>query len=174
VLRAADAEDWRFLPCTDDPSYHPGRCAAISCGGQIIGRCGQIHPQVLENYGIGVPVYAAELDMSALYALSRSEKIYRAVPKYPAVTRDLAVICDERIYALQLEDVIRAAAGSALEKLELFDVYRGAQIGADKKSIAFSLTLRSPDHTMTDAESDAIMENILKRLGDECGAVLRA
>ncbi|MBQ9535698.1 MAG: phenylalanine--tRNA ligase subunit beta [Clostridia bacterium] len=174
VLRAADAEDWRFLPCTDDPSYHPGRCAAISCGGQIIGRCGQIHPQVLENYGIGVPVYAAEMDMSALYALSRSEKIYRAVPKYPAVTRDLAVICDERIYALQLEDVIRAAAGSALEKLELFDVYRGAQIGADKKSIAFSLTLRSPDHTMTDAESDAIMANILKRLGDECGAVLRA
>ena len=163
-----------FTPCADNTSYHPGRCAAIMNGDKLVGYAGQAHPAVLKNYGIGVELYVAELDLEVLFDLVDKERYYQPIPKYPASTRDLAVLCDEDIYVLQLETCIKKAAKKQLEKLELFDVYRGAQVAQGKKSVAFSLTLRNPDHTLTDKEADEIIQNVLKALETELGATLRA
>ena len=163
-----------FTPCNDNSCYHPGRCAAVMCEDKLVGYVGQTHPAVLKNYGIGAELYMAELDMDLLFELVDQERYYQPIPKYPASTRDLAVLCDENIYVLQLETCIKKAAKKALEKLELFDVYRGAQVAAGKKSVAFSLSLRAADHTLTDKEADEIIQNILKALEAEYGATLRA
>jgi len=163
-----------FTPCKDNPSYHPGRCAAIMNGDQLVGYAGQAHPAVLKNYGIGTELYMAELDLEVLFELVNKDRFYQPIPKYPASTRDLAVLCDEEIYVLQLETCIKKAAKKQLEKLELFDVYRGAQVAEGKKSVAFSLTLRNPDHTLTDKEADEIIQNVLSALEAEYGATLRA
>ena len=162
-----------FLPCSDDPSYHPGRCAEIRCGERTVGHAGQVHPNVLKNYGIGAELYAAELDLDLMFELVDQEHRYQPIPKFPATMRDLAVVCDDALYVLQLEQSIRSAAGKALDHLDLFDVYRGAPVPPGKKSVAFSLALRSPDHTLTDAEADEIIRRILGVLTAEFGAVLR-
>ena len=174
VLHACDVPEGRFTPVTDDPTYHPGRCADLNVNGVYLGRLGQVHPAVAESWGIGCEVYAAELSVEPLFGLRRTEKLYQPLPKYPAVTRDLAVTCDDLVDVLRLEDAIRAGAQAALDHLELFDVYRGAQVGAGKKSVAFSLALRSPDHTLTDAEADAVVVRVLRELENACDAVLRA
>ena len=165
--------DVRFIPCNNNPSYHPGRCAQVICRDQLLGYVGQVHPIVLNNYDIGTEAYIAELDMTNMFNLVGAKSEYHPLPKYPAVTRDLALVCDESLYVLQLEDVIRKAAGSCLEGVTLFDVYRSSQLGENKKSLAFSLTLRSLDHTMTDVESDAIIQNILSALKDELQVTIR-
>ena len=174
VLNMLSVPGCVFTPCTDNTSYHPGRCAAIMNGDKLIGYAGQTHPAVLKNYGIGVELYMAELDLEVLFELVDKERYYQPIPKYPASTRDLAVLCDENIYVLQLENCIKKAAKKQLEKLELFDVYRGAQVAQGKKSVAFSLTLRNSDHTLTDKEADEIIQNVLKALESELGATLRA
>ena len=174
VVRACGLPDGRFTPCADDPVYHPGRCADLMIDGRRVARLGQIHPAVAANWDIDCEIYAAELDVADAFAVRKPGALYRPLPKYPAVTRDLAVTCGEEIYVLQLEDVIRQAAGAALDHLELFDVYRGAQVGERKKSVAFSLALRAPDHTLTDAEADADVVRVLKALETACGATLRA
>ena len=174
VLSKLSVPGCLFTPCDSNPSYHPGRCAAIKNGDRLMGYAGQIHPTVLKNYGIGTDLYMAELDLEALFSFVERERYYQPIPKYPASTRDLAVLCDENIYVLQLESCIRKAAKKSLEKLELFDVYRGAQVAEGKKSVAFSLTLRSADHTLTDKEADEIIQNVLAALEAELGAVLRA
>ena len=111
--------------------------------------------------------------MGMMFEWVSSQCEYHPLPKYPAVTRDLALVCDESQYVLQLEDVIRKAAGPCLEEVALFDVYRSSQLGENKKSLAFSLTLRSTDHTMTDAESDAIIQSILTALEAELQVTIR-
>ena len=162
-----------FLPCSSDPSYHPGRCAEIRCGDRTVGYAGQIHPNVLKAYGIGAELYAAELDLDLMYELVDQERYYQPIPRFPATTRDLAVVCDDALYVLQLEQSIRSAAGETLDHLELFDVYRGAPVPPGKKSVAFSLALRSSDHTLTDGEADEVIRRVLDKLKDEFGAVLR-
>lgn len=173
ILRRLSIHGVEFVPCCDNPSYHPGRTAAILAGEKQIGTVGQIHPTVLRNYGIGAELYVCELDMLSLFALLDSHKEYKALPKFPAVTRDLALLCGEDLPVLSLEKAIRAAAGKPLEQLELFDVYKGAQVEAGKKSVAFSLSLRSYDHTLTDAEADAVMKKVLAKLENEFGATIR-
>ncbi|MBE6994701.1 MAG: phenylalanine--tRNA ligase subunit beta [Ruminococcaceae bacterium] len=175
LLDSCSVKDYEYLPCKDEPSYHPGRCAAVvTADGRRIGTVGQIHPEVAKTYGISTEVYMAELDCDLLYALSDSKKTYHALPKYPAITRDLAVLCDKGVYASQLEKAIRRGGGEQLVQVEFFDVYEGAQVAPGKKSVAFALAFRSPDHTLSDAEIDADMAAILKALLDDCGAVLRA
>ena len=174
ILCDMNIQNIRFIPCKTNPSYHPGRCAEIYCQNQLIGYAGQVHPVVLDNYDIGTETYVAELDMGTMYALVSPKSEYHPLPKYPAVTRDLALVCDESQYVLQLADVIRKAAGTCLEDVALFDVYRSNQLGENKKSLAFSLTLRSPDHTMTDVESEAIIQNILTALAAELNVTIRA
>ncbi len=163
-----------FVPCRDNPTYHPGRTAAIVDGdGQQVGVVGQIHPTVLRNYGIGAEFYVCELDMLSLFQRVDRQKEYRPLPKFPAITRDLALLCQEELPVLNLEKAIRAAAGKALEQLTLFDVYQGEQVEQGKKSVAFSLALRSYDHTLTDEEADAVMKKVLARLETDCNAVIR-
>ena len=172
LLTQLGVEDAEFAPCQDNPSYHPGRCSVLTAGGQVLGVLGEIHPAVCENYGIEVRVYAAQLDADALFALRSPEKKYVPLPKFPASTRDLAVTCDDTTPVAQLRKVIRQRAGKLLEQLELFDVYKGAQIPEGKKSVAYSLVLRAADHTLTVEECDKVMASIFQGLA-EVGAEVR-
>lgn len=162
-----------FEAVTDHPSYHPGRCAAILIDGKQYGILGQIHPLVAQNYGISDAVYAAELDFTELFDVLAPEKTFTALPRFPAVARDLAIVCDEQITVAQLEACITKAAGTLLRRINLFDIYRGPGILPGKKSVAFSLELRSDDHTLTDADIDPVISNVLHALKDALDAVLR-
>jgi len=157
----------------DDLTYHPGRTAALRLGGEWFAWMGEISPAVLENYEIGVRAYTAALDFNTLLEKRNPAKIYKHLPRYPAVTRDLALVCDEATPVLTLQRAIEQACGSLLEKLKLFDVYTGSQIAAGSKSVAFSLRLRSAKGTLTDEEADAAVRRCVKAL-DKLGARLRA
>lgn len=154
-------------------SYHPGRCAVLTISGEKIGVLGELHPQVAENYGIGERIYAFELDADLLFKYAATNKQYTPLPKFPAVTRDIAVICDEDIPVLTLEKAMRKSAGAMLESVKLFDVYQGEQIEKGKKNVAFRLTMRSHNETLTDEHANSIMKKIIKALEGE-GAALRA
>ena len=173
IFQQLSIHNIEFVPCTDDPSYHPGRTAAIMAGEQKIGTVGQAHPLVMREYGLGSETYLCQVDLPSLFGLVDRRKEYKPLPKFPAVTRDLALLCDEKLPVLALEKAIRQAAGDPLEHLELFDVYQGEQVEKGKKSVAFSLALRSPDHTLTDKESDEVMQRVLDALEKECGALIR-
>ena len=156
-----------------DPAFHPGRCAEITVGEKKIGVIGEISPAVLENYGIGTRAYVASVDIADIFANRIVDKKFKPTPRFPASTRDLAIICDDEIPAASLEKAIRAGAGKILEKVELFDVYKGASVAPGKKSVAYSMTLRAPDRTLTVEECDRAVAKVLKEL-EKLGAKLRA
>ena len=156
-----------------NPSYHPGRCASITVDGVCVGVMGQVHPLVVNNYGMDCEVYCAELNLSALMELRLPEPTYTPLPKYPAVMRDLALVCDEEVTVAQAEDVITGAAGKLLRSVKLFDIYRGTGVPEGKKSMAFSLELRSDERTLTDADSEGVMRKVLASLKEKLNAVLR-
>ncbi len=156
-----------------NPSYHPGRCAKVSYGEEVLGYIGQIHPIVAKNYGIDCEVYCAEINMEKLFNIQQPEPTYVPLPKYPTVSRDLAIVCDEAITVAAIENVITASAGKLLRSVRLFDIYRGTGIAEGKKSLAFALELRADDRTLTDEESEKVVSNILKALKDKLDAVLR-
>ncbi len=157
----------------NDPSYHPGRCARITVDGVDIGVMGQVHPLVAANYGMDSEVFCAELDLTKMMGMLLPEPTYVPLPKYPAVSRDLAVVCDEEVTVAQAEKVIAAAAGKLLRDVKLFDIYRGVGVPTGKKSMAFSLELRADDRTLTDSDSEAVTSKVLKALEDQLGATLR-
>ena len=157
----------------NNPSYHPGRCASISIDGEVIGVMGQVHPLVAKNYGIDSEVYCAELNFSKMLGLRLPDPTFTALPKYPAVSRDLALICSEDITVAQVEEVISASAGKLLRKIQLFDIYRGVGVPEGKKSMAFSLQLRADDRTLTDSDSEAVVNNVLAAVKDQLNATLR-
>ena len=173
LLERLGVMDWDIAASSEEYSYHPGRCAVLTVGGERLGVLGEIHPQVAENYGIGERVYCFSLDIALMYQYAQHEKTYKPLPKFPAVSRDLALICDDEIPVLDLEKAIRRGAGDLLEEIRLFDVYRGAQIEAGKKSVAFSITLRSADSTLDDGQISACMKRVMKEL-EKAGAVLRS
>ena len=157
----------------NNPSYHPGRCASISIDGVEIGVMGQVHPLVAKNYGIDSEVYCAELSFTKMLGLRLPEPTFAPLPKYPAVSRDLALICDEALTVAQVEDVISASAGKLLRKIQLFDIYRGVGVPEGKKSMAFSLELRADDRTLTDSDSEKVVSNVLGALKEKLNATLR-
>jgi len=159
-------------PVKDNPSYHPGRTAEIVVDGKAVCILGEIHPKVLANYEIGTRVYAAEVDLNTVYELRNTERTYKPLPKFPSLKRDIAVVCDKATPVLSLQRAIENAVGKNLESVKLFDVYQGEQIEKDKKSVAFSLTLRAADRTLTDEEADSAVKKALNALS-ELGAVLR-
>ena len=128
---------------------------------------------VVKNYGMDCEVFCAELNLSALMNLRLPDPTYTPLPKYPAVTRDLALVCDEAVTVAQVEAVITEAAGKLLRGVKLFDIYRGTGIPEGKKSMAFSLELRADDRTLTDGDSDGVMNKVLSSLKDKLNAVLR-
>ena len=173
LLSSIQAENVTFEAVKDNPSYHPGRCARVLVNGQEVGVFGQIHPLVAQNYDVDAELYCAELSFPALYANKGADPQYVPLPKFPAVTRDIAVVCDEAVTVGALEACIRKGARGLLKEVELFDIYRGANIPEGKKSVAFSLTLRADDRSLTAEEADADVKAILETLEQDCGAVLR-
>ena len=173
VLKQLRIENVRFLADSENPSYHPGRCAKVFSGDRLLGVLGQVHPHVAGNYGVDTELYAAELRFDALYESKGAQPVYQPLPKFPAVTRDIAVVCDKAVTVGELEDAIRKGAKGLLKDVALFDIYTGAGIAPGKKSVAFNLTLRSDDRSLTAEEADADVKSILTALEQECGAVLR-
>lgn len=162
-----------FTANKENPTFHRGRCADISIGEKKIGEIGEIAPAVLDNYGIGTRAYVATLDIADIFDARIVEKKFKPTPKFPASTRDLAIICDDELPAASLEKAIRAGAGKLLEKVELFDVYKGSSIAEGKKSVAYTMTLRAADRTLTVEECDKAVNKVLKELAN-IGAELRS
>ena len=166
LLSAAGVEGAEYTAVSDDPTYHPGRCAEITVNGQKLGMLGEVHPAVCQNYQIGTRAYVACLDEAVLFANVAPERGYKPLPRFPAATRDLALLCDDELPVSALEKAIREAVGKVLEEVSLFDVYRGAQVAEGKKSVAYSLTMRAGDRTLTDEEADAAIKRALKSLAN--------
>ncbi len=173
LLRELRMEDVTFTACQSDPSYHPGRCAGVYAGEKLLGVMGQIHPAVTANYGVDCELYCAELSFEALLEAQGPGAEYTPLPRFPAVSRDIAVVCREEITVGALEVCIRRAGGKLLRSVELFDVYRGKGVAEGSKSVAFSLTLRSDERSITAAEADEEIKDVLSALEKELGAVLR-
>ena len=158
---------------TNNPSYHPGRCAKVTMDGVDVGIMGQVHPLVAKNYGIDTDVYCAELNFTKLLTCQLPDATYTPLPKYPTVLRDLALVCDEAVTVAQVENTITQAAGKLLREVKLFDIYRGVGVPEGKKSMAFSLSLRADDRTLTDADSENVVKKVLTALEQQLGASLR-
>ncbi|MBR5903334.1 MAG: phenylalanine--tRNA ligase subunit beta, partial [Clostridia bacterium] len=157
----------------ENASYHPGRCAKLYCAERYIGVLGQIHPLVADNYGVDAELYCAELSFEALFELKGGIPVYAPLPKFPAVTRDIAVVCDSDIPAGNLLDCISANCGKYLCGCSIFDVYTGHHSAEGNKSVAFSLTMRAEDQTLTDEHAEGTVKAILAALEKQYGAVIR-
>lgn len=174
-LRIYDCE---YVRCSEDNTFedtcalHPGRSAIIMCNGNAIGYVGEIHPSVQETYGFGTRVYVAKMNINEMMPLSVTEVTYQPSPKFPAITRDLSLTCEDSLPVGTMEKAIKNAVGKVLEKVTLFDVYKGKQIADGMKSVSFSISMRSHEGTLTDEQADAAMKRVLKALGD-IGASLR-
>ena len=173
VLRDLRIAGAAFRACQDDPSYHPGRCAGVYAGEKLLGVMGQIHPAVAANYGVDCELYCAELSFEALLEAQGPGAEYHPLPRFPAVSRDIAVVCGEEVTVGELEACIRKAGGRLLRDVVLFDIYRGQGVAEGSKSVAFSMTLRADDRSITASEADGEVKDILTALEQELGATLR-
>ncbi|MBR1563641.1 MAG: phenylalanine--tRNA ligase subunit beta, partial [Ruminococcus sp.] len=179
LLEKAGAENVEFERPTETcefaekASFHPGRSAVILVDGKQIGIIGELHPKVLENYGISARAYAGKINVPELMELCGETKTYKPLPKFPASLRDISVVVNDEVPVAELEKAIRKAVGSILEKVTLFDVYKGEQIDAGKKSVSFSISMRSHDATLTDEQADKAMSKVVDALS-KLGAELRS
>ena len=175
VLRVFGVEKTDVTAKKDLPYFHPGRCAEVTApDGTVYAVFGELHPNVSKTYGFDVPVYVCICDTEKLLATAPAEKHYKPLPKFPAVERDLAFVCDESLTSGELKKAIVKYGGKMLESVEVFDIYRDAKIGENKKSMAYSLTLRSPEKTLEDADCDKIVYKILNGLERDFGVTLRS
>ena len=165
--------DCIYVACKDNPTYHGGRCAEILSGDKKLGIIGQIHPSVSAEFKIDTDVYAAIIDFEVLNELADMQRHYVPLPKFPAVTRDIAVTLDKDVEVGEIVKIIKANRKGIIESYNLFDIYEGIQVGKGKKSVAYSLTFRSADKTLTDDDVNPIVNTILKQLEEKLGAQLR-
>lgn len=155
-------------------AFHPTRTAIVKSGDVTIGIMGEVHPTVANAYGIDTKVYVAKFLIPEMQAIAITEKNYKPLPKYPAVSRDISLVCDKSLPAGTVEKTIKEAVGKTLESVNLFDVFMDAEkVGVDKKSMAYSITMRSAEGTLTDEQTEATMKRVLKALA-KIGAELRA
>ena len=176
ILKDIRAEEVHFegsLGADADLSYHPGRFATIWCGTDQVGVMGQIHPNVAKNFGVDGELYCAELSFDELMLAKGADPEYVPLPRFPSVTRDIAVVCGEAVTVGALEKAIRKGAKGLLKEVSLFDIYRGKGIDESKKSVAFNLVLRADDRSLTSEEADEDVKSILEALEKDCGAKLR-
>ena len=166
-------KDCVYEPVQSHPFLHPGRQADIKKGNISVGVIGQLHPEAAENYDIKSEVYVAVLNMDALVMLSDFDIKYQGIAKYPGSTRDLSLVCDKSVFVGQIEAVIKKCGGKLLESYSLFDVYEGEQIEAGKKSVAYTMTFRAADRTLSDEEVNKVIDKILKELS-KLGVEIRA
>ena len=164
----------KYVKDSENPSYHPGRCAKVYLGEDCLGTFGQIDPRVMANYGIDSEFYCAELSFQVLFDHQGGLPVYAPLPRFPSTTRDIAVVCDKTIPVGDLKETILAAGGEYLKECNLFDVYTGSHMDADKKSVAFSLVMRSDTQTLTDTEADEVFQSVLQALKEKHGAVIRS
>ena len=179
VLEAANVNHYDIVKEKENNSYHPGRCANIKVGVDVIATIGEVHPEVLINYDINKRCYLAELNISKVVKYSKQNKKYQEVPRFPAAERDIAIVVDEDIEVGAIEQAItkkskRLLKGKKeLEEIKLFDIYRDEKIGKGKKSIAYSLIFRDKQKSLSDDEVNPVMEEITKELEEKFGATLR-
>ena len=173
VLEASNINRFDIEKETNNGSYHPGRCANIKVGIDVIATIGEVHPEVLNNYDIEKRVYVAEVNITKLTKYSKSNKKYVEVPKFPAVERDIAVTVDEKVEVGQIEKIITKKSKKWLEETKLFDIYRSDKLGKNKKSVAYNLIFRDKNKTLSDQEINTIMENIITELEKTLDAKLR-
>lgn len=173
VLETSSINRYDIVRETENESYHTGRCANIKVGIDVIATIGEVHPEVLDNYGIEKRAYLAEVNLSKVTKYSKVNKKYVEVPKFPAVERDIAIIVDEKVEVGQIEKIITKKAKKLLEKMQLFDIYRNEKLGDNKKSVAYSLIFRDKNRTLSDEEINVVMENIIGELQKTLNAELR-
>ena len=164
---------YEYEPVKDNPAFHPGRTAKLIVRGKECGILGEIHPDVAEKFDAAQRNYIAMIDMEPLADAAVLKPEYKPLPKYPAVTRDIAMLVDDDVLVKQIEQLISAKAGKILEEIRLFDVYKGKQVPEGKKSVAYSITFRASDRTLTDEEVGKAMSGILKALSEKLNAQLR-
>ncbi|MGL5823172.1 MAG: phenylalanine--tRNA ligase subunit beta [Sarcina sp.] len=174
LLEGLGITKFSFKRESENPSYHPGKTAILTVGKNIpVGVLGEVHPDVTENYGVDTLCYTAELDLDALYLVANTEKKYSAIPKFPAVTRDIALLVDDEVLVADIEDTIKKAGQPLVESIKLFDVYKGEQIPEGKKSIAYAIVYRDPNKTLEDKAVNKVHDKILRSLEHKLGAELR-
>ncbi|MBN2558063.1 MAG: phenylalanine--tRNA ligase subunit beta [Clostridia bacterium] len=162
-----------YRPVSDNPFFHPGRCATILKDGRQAGIIGQVHPSLCGGFEVPADLVMGTMDVNLLYDLADLDRRYRELPKYPAMARDIAVLVDDDVTAGEIMTGIRGSAGKNLESVEFFDMYKGAQTGEGKKSLAFSLVYRAPDRTLTEDEVNASFDKVVRMLAESVGAELR-
>ena len=169
-LKIADVD---YMPCKDNSIYHPGRAAYLYVNGQQAGVFGELHPTIADNYGVEDRVYIAEISVDTLVAVGTGAVQVKPLPKFPASTRDMAVIVAEDVAASDLEKAIRGAGSELLDDVKIFDVYQGGQIAEGYKSIAFALTFQA-DRTLTVEEVSVEYDKIFAVLEEKFNAAMRA
>lgn len=173
VLDKLGIVGYSFLTEKNHKTYHPGRCATIIWNDHIIGTMGEVHPSVRENYSIKERAFVAELDFNLMLQLTRTDKLFKAIPKFPAMTRDIALLVKDEVTAGDIESIIRTNGGGLLESVKLFDIYKGKQIEEGYKSMAYAMVFRHADKTLTDEEVNKVYNKMLETLQAEVKAELR-
>lgn len=174
VLNNVGLKGYEIETETTNLTFHPGRCAKIVYNNIYIGTFGELHPDVIENYNLGQRVYVAEINIDTVFENLNLTKSYNPLPKYPSTSRDIALIVKDEVFVKQIEDIIKANGEDLVESYKLFDVYKGAQIEEGHKSIAYSITYRSKDKTLTDEDVAKVHEKILSELSEKLNANLRS
>ena len=170
--------DIKYVAVKDQPMFHPGRCAKLVITGKDgepadLGIMGEVHPDVLERFGMGAKACIAEIDFDLVCESADTEVHYQKPPKYPAIQRDIAMIVDDDLEVGSIVSEIESVESDIIESVKLFDIYRGLPIPADRKSCAFSITYRDPEKTLTDEEVDEVQKKIISDLEKKFGALLR-
>jgi phenylalanyl-tRNA synthetase beta chain len=173
IFLSIGIKNYDFEPMIEGGTFHPGRTAIVSVGGEVCGIAGEIHPMVLKNFDIGTRCYVAEIDFDLLLKYSTFERQYKPMPKFPAVTRDLSILVNDGVWATYIKEIICKNAGKILDNVRLFDVYKGSQLPENTRSMAYSLTFRADDRTLTDSEVNEAMDRIVNALQSEIKARLR-
>ena len=173
VFEKLHINDVEYERVSDNPTYHPGRTAMIKVNGKCAGIIGEVHPSVLRKYDIGTRAYIGELDFEVLHCASAHDVKYSQLTKFPAVTRDFSILVDRILPVAEIEKVMKKVGGKLLTKLELSDVYMGAQISADKKSVMYKAEFKAPDRSLTGEEADNLHNKIVDNLSKQLGAELR-
>lgn len=162
-----------YMPEKEFPAFHPGRAAKLMLNGIAFGTMGEIHPEVVENFEVSERTYIAVIDIETLVENASLTAEYRPLPKFPAISRDIAMLVKDEVLVKQIEDIIKQRAGKILEDVKLFDVYKGKQVPEGMKSVAYSITFRAQDRTLTDEEVNKAMNKILDGLKNNLDAQLR-
>lgn len=166
-------EDVEYFVEENNNTFHPGRCASIMKGNHVLGIIGEVHPDVMNNYGLKQRTYITEIDLDILTYLTKLDREYKELPKYPSITRDIALVVDEEVLVKQIEDIVKENSGDLVEEINLFDIYRGDQIPENKKSVAYSIVYRSRKKTLKDEEVSEVHQKIVEKLIDKLDASLR-